>query len=72
MECFERVRVWESPGVALWRRLGEIRNGPSRRGDTSERTNLNWSSRECTNPDQIGLGNDCEIANRPRSYRISE
>ena len=38
MECFERVRVWESPRVALWRRLGEIRNGPSRRGDTSERT----------------------------------
>ena len=30
--------MWESPGVALWRRLGEIRNGPSRRGDTSERT----------------------------------
>ena len=32
-----RVWVWGSPRVVFWRRLGEIRNGPSRRGDTSER-----------------------------------
>ena len=50
--------------VALWRQLGEIKNGPSRRGDRVWEEGL---SGRCRIPNQFGLGNVLPHSNRPRS-----
>ena len=42
-------------GVALWRRLGEIRNGPPRRGDRSVRESPGGTAQSLHSD---GLGNE--------------